>query len=80
MSRATSEACFPGFDLGDCTSLTTLRYGFHEAARHGLTLTAGSGDGGGHANRADAAWPAGDPFVTAIGGTELYLDDTGNRV
>lgn len=79
MSWATSEARFPGFDLGDCTSLTTLRYGFQEAARHGVTLTASSGDGGGPANRVDAAWPAGDPLVTAIGGTELYLDDTGNR-
>ncbi|MFE2062756.1 S8 family serine peptidase [Streptomyces sp. NPDC059467] len=80
MSWATSEARFPGFDLGDYTGLTTLRYGFSAAARHGVTLTASSGDGGGHANRVDAAWPAGDPLVTAIGGTELYLDDAGNRL
>ncbi|MFD8720129.1 S8 family serine peptidase [Streptomyces sp. NPDC059629] len=80
MSWATSEARFPGFDLGDYTSLTTLRYGFSAAARHGVTLTASSGDGGGHAGRVDAAWPAGDPLVTAIGGTELYLDDAGNRL
>ncbi|NUQ99599.1 MAG: S8 family serine peptidase [Streptomyces sp.] len=80
MSWATSEARFPGFDLGDYTSLTTLRYGCQAAARHGVTLTASSGDGGGHANRVDAAWPAGDPLVTAIGGTELYLDDAGNRL
>ncbi|MFF3145246.1 hypothetical protein ACFVRU_26870 [Streptomyces sp. NPDC057927] len=52
MSWATSEARFPGFDLG----LTTLRQGFTNAARHGLTLTAGSGDDGSHANRVDAAW------------------------
>ncbi len=54
MSWATSEARFPGFDLGDYTSLTTLRYGFSAAARHGVTLTASSGDGGGHAGRVDA--------------------------
>ena len=52
MSRATSDARSPGFGLGDHTSLTTLRYGFQAAARHGVTLTAGYGDGGGHANRA----------------------------
>ncbi|MEU1628096.1 S53 family peptidase [Streptomyces sp. NPDC020096] len=79
MSWATSEAQFPGFAQGDYTSLTTLRYAFANAARHGVTLTASSGDGGGHANRLDAAWPAGDPLVTAVGGTELHLDDAGNR-
>ncbi len=79
MSWATSEARFPGFAQGDYTSLTTLRYAFANAARHGVTLTASSGDGGGHANRLDAAWPAGDPLVTAVGGTELHLDDAGKR-
>ncbi|GAA1269330.1 S53 family peptidase [Kitasatospora nipponensis] len=79
MSWATSEAMFPGFDQGDYTSLTTLRYAFTNAARHQVTLTASSGDGGGHANRLDAAWPAGDPLVTAVGGTELKLDDRGVR-
>ncbi len=79
MSWATSEAQFPGFAQGDYTSLTTLRYAFANAARHGVTLTASSGDGGGHANRLDAAWPAGDPLVTAVGGTELHLDDAGHR-
>jgi subtilase family serine protease len=80
MSWATSEAEFPGFAQGDYTSLTTLRYAFANAARHGVTLTASSGDGGGHANRLDAAWPAGDPLVTAVGGTELHLDDAGKRI
>ncbi|WP_269858955.1 S53 family peptidase [Streptomyces sp. RPT161] len=80
MSWATSEAEFPGFAQGDYTSLTTLRYAFANAARHGVTLTASSGDGGGHANRLDSAWPAGDPLVTAVGGTELHLDDAGKRI
>ncbi|WP_246214150.1 S53 family peptidase [Kitasatospora viridis] len=79
MSWATSEAMFPGFDVGDYTSLTSLRYAFTNAAHHGVTLTASSGDGGGHAGRLDAAWPAGDPLVTAVGGTELYLDGQGHR-
>ncbi|MGF1427168.1 S53 family peptidase [Kitasatospora sp. LaBMicrA B282] len=79
MSWATSEAEFPGFGQGDYTSLTTLRYAFQNAARHGVTLTASSGDGGGDSTRLDAAWPAGDPLVTAVGGTELTLDDQGRR-
>ncbi|WP_348532832.1 S53 family peptidase [Kitasatospora sp. MAP5-34] len=79
MSWATSEAMFPGFDVGDYTSLTTLRYAFVNAARHGVTLTASSGDGGGDSTKLDAAWPAGDPLVTAVGGTELHLNDQGVR-
>ncbi|MDH6108883.1 subtilase family serine protease [Kitasatospora sp. MAP12-15] len=79
MSWATSEAEFPGFDVGDYTSLTTLRYAFTNAAQHGVTLTASSGDGGGDSTKLDAAWPAGDPLVTAVGGTELQLNDQGQR-
>ncbi|WP_232246314.1 S53 family peptidase [Kitasatospora mediocidica] len=79
MSWATSEAEFPGFDVGDYTSLTTLRYAFTNAAQHGVTLTASSGDGGGDSTKLDAAWPAGDPLVTAVGGTELQLNDQGVR-
>ncbi|MFI9270866.1 S8 family serine peptidase [Kitasatospora sp. NPDC052896] len=79
MSWATSEAEFPGFDAGDYTSLTTLRYAFVNAAKHGVTLTASSGDGGGDSTRLDAAWPAGDPLVTAVGGTQLSLNDQGAR-
>ncbi|WP_252395370.1 S53 family peptidase [Streptantibioticus parmotrematis] len=79
MSWATSEAEFPGFSQGDYTALTSQRYAFVNAARHGVTLTASSGDGGGDAKRLDAAWPAGDPLVTAIGGTELHLNDQGKR-
>ncbi|MDH6121620.1 subtilase family serine protease [Kitasatospora sp. GAS204A] len=79
MSWATSEGMFPGFDQGDYTSLTTLRYAFTNASKHGVTLTASSGDGGGDSTKLDAAWPAGDPLVTAVGGTELHLDDQGAR-
>ncbi|GAB2718928.1 S53 family peptidase [Kitasatospora kifunensis] len=79
MSWATSEGQFPGFDQGDYTSLTTLRYAFVNAAKHGVTLTASSGDGGGDSKKLDAAWPAGDPLVTAVGGTELALNDQGTR-
>jgi subtilase family serine protease len=80
MSWATSEGQFPGFAQGDYASLTTLRYAFANARRHGVTLVASSGDGGGHANRLDAAWPAGDPLVTSVGGTQLRLNRAGRRL
>ncbi len=80
MSWATSESQFPGFDRGDYTSLTSLRYAFANARRHRVTLVAASGDSGGHAGRLDAAWPAGDPLVTSVGGTELRLDEAGRRL
>ena len=53
-----------------------------------MTVLAASGDTGATAPREDgsccygnrvAVWPASDPFVTAVGGTKLNLDDAGNR-
>lgn len=80
MSWATSEGQFPGFAEGDYASLTTLRYAFANARRRGVTLVASSGDGGGHADRLDAAWPAADPLVTSVGGTQLRLNRAGRRL
>lgn len=79
MSWGTSEGQFAGFQNGDYTSLTGLRYAFQDAVQHDVTLLASSGDGGG-SQGLDASWPAGDPLVTAIGGTALRLDDNGARV
>ena len=65
------------------------RYAYKDAAAHGVTVLASSGDFGAtnpffngnccylqHAN----SWPASDPLVTAVGGTLLRLDAQGHRI
>lgn len=56
---------------------------FERAASKGITLVAGSGDfgaanllcdGSGIASVASVATPASDPYVTAVGGTRLFID------
>ncbi|MEV6793948.1 S53 family peptidase [Streptomyces sp. NPDC051320] len=87
-SFGATENTFPGFDKGDFSSIGKLRYAFKDAARHGVTVLASSGDGGATDNTADGngyytkrvnSWPSSDPLVTSIGGTQLHLDDKGNR-
>ncbi|MEV6010991.1 S53 family peptidase [Streptomyces sp. NPDC051976] len=87
-SFGATENTFPGFDKGDFSSIQKLRYAFKDAARHGVTVLASSGDGGATDSMADGAtdypyqvnsWPSADPLVTSIGGTQLHLDDAGNR-
>ena len=76
----------------------SLRSAYVNAARHGVTVLAASGDQGstseicnpstGCANPADVIccsstraidWPAADPLVTGVGGTQLHLNDEGDR-
>ncbi len=76
----------------------SLRSAYVNAAQHGVTVLAASGDDGatseicdpssGCANPDDAIccsstsainWPASDPLVTAVGGTQLHLNDEGVR-
>lgn len=73
---------------GDYHLVAPLRAGFKAAAARGITLTASSGDTGptGWTLAGDtvyrhpsAQWPASDPLVAGIGGTELHADDAGNR-
>ncbi len=87
-SFSNTENAFPGFDQGDFSSLLNLRYAFKDAARHGVTVLAASGDEGPTNFMADGvttfpysvnSWPPSDPLVTAIGGTQLVLDDAGHR-
>lgn len=86
-SFGATENTFPGFDKGDFKSLTDLRYAFKAAAEHNVTVLAASGDNGATDATADGglypfkvnSWPSADPLVTSIGGTELTLDDNGNR-
>ncbi|MFE9401223.1 S8 family serine peptidase [Streptomyces sp. NPDC006530] len=88
-SFGATENTFPGFDKGDFSSIKNLRYAFKDAAAHGVTVLASSGDGGATDNTADGSgyykervnsWPSSDPLVTSIGGTQLHLDDKGDRL
>jgi subtilase family serine protease len=88
-SFGATENTFPGFDQGNYSSLLNLRYAFTDAARHGVTVLASSGDEGATDAEADGStlypfpvnsWPSSDPLVTSLGGTQLALDDSGNRL
>jgi subtilase family serine protease len=80
------------------SQIYSLQSAYVNAARHGVTVLAGSGDNGSTDNycspSSDCAnpnddiccystpsidWPASDPLVTAVGGTQLSLDAEGNR-
>jgi subtilase family serine protease len=86
-SFGSAENDFAGFDQGDFSSLTNLRYAFQDAAKHGVTVLASSGDNG----VADVdlngnpfthpvnTWPSSDPLVTSIGGTFPTIDDSGKK-
>ncbi|MFC4031983.1 S8 family serine peptidase [Streptomyces polygonati] len=87
-SFGATENTFPGFDRGDFSSIGKLRYAFEDARRHDVTVLASSGDGGATDATADGggdypyrvnSWPSADPLVTSIGGTQLHLDDSGDR-
>lgn len=60
---------------------------FVKAAKAGITVVASTGDDGVSGSHADgtpwkqrvATWPASEPAVTAVGGTELHLDSAGHR-
>ena len=65
-----------------------LRFAFQDAAAHGVTVLAASGDDGAtdyEPNLIDnypfrtIDWPSSDPLVTSVGGTQLLLDPAGNR-
>src|SRR5207237_238989 len=69
-------------------SLLRLRSAYEDAARHQVTVLAGSGDDGAANYERNAStfypqptvgWPASDPLVTAIGGTTLTLDAHGHH-
>jgi subtilase family serine protease len=87
-SFAAPEATFP-----NAHSILKLRSSFKNAARHGVSMLAASGDAGATApNSLDAqgfaatfflhrsvSWPSTDPLVTAVGGTQMHLDAAGNH-
>ncbi len=82
-SFGATEQTFPSKQ-----SLLDLRGAFMNAAAHGVTVLASSGDNGATSQVEDGSsdypypvnsWPSSDPLVTSIGGTQLHLDATGNR-
>ncbi|HWD01240.1 MAG TPA: S53 family peptidase [Amycolatopsis sp.] len=83
MSFGTTEENFPSF-----ASIKTLDPALERASKAGITLVASSGDDGptgpylqgpGNYPYRVASWPASDPNVTALGGTQLHLDANGQR-
>lgn len=69
------------------SSLLGLRYAYLNAFRHQVTVLAGSNDygvsgptpAGTHYQHPVVYWPASDPLVTGVGGTELSLNAAGDR-
>jgi subtilase family serine protease len=83
-SFGATEETFPNKQ-----SILNLRSAFQNAAAHGVTVLASSGDDGAtdaEANGSDIypmrvnSWPSADPLVTSVGGTMLDLDANGNRL
>jgi len=70
-------------------SVEALRGAYTDAERHDVTVLAASGDNGAADVGLDGQtfypfpvtdWPASDPLVTGVGGTQLHLDANGNRI
>jgi len=83
-SFAAAEATFPS-----PASLLALRSAYVNAENHNVTVVSATGDQGAtsasdpsgssfYTTRAPN-WPASDPLVTAVGGTQLHLNNAGQR-
>ena len=88
-SFGATENTFPGFSQGNYSSLLNLRYAYKDALAHHVTVLGASGDAGATDYESDGStlypyrvnsWPSTDPLVTSVGGSQLYLDDAGNRL
>ena len=84
-SFGATEETFPSF-----ASIQSLRTTYVQAAKAGMTVLAGSGDDGStnFSNQAGTllythrvnSWPSSDPLVTSVGGTQLHLNESGQRL
>jgi subtilase family serine protease len=83
-SFSATENTFPSR-----ASLQALRGAYTDAQRHHVTVLAASGDTGAADVGLDGqtfftfpvtSWPASDPLVTGVGGTQLHLDANGRRL
>ncbi len=81
-SFSASETSFPNF-----AAIQGLRSAYEAAAQNGVTVTDAAGDEGTAGVNAkeeflkhrSASWPSTDPLVTSIGGTQLHLNEAGER-
>jgi subtilase family serine protease len=85
-SFGATEETFPS-----ARAILGLRSAFENAAAHGVSVLASSGDAGPTDETAAPdgedfypfrvnSWPSSDPLVTSVGGTHLQLDANGNRL
>jgi subtilase family serine protease len=83
-SFGATEQTFPNTQIPE-----DLRSAFKNAQRNDVTVLGASGDEGStdfQTNLQDLypfqvnSWPSSDPLVTSVGGTQLNLDDSGNRL
>jgi subtilase family serine protease len=84
-SFGAAEQTFPS-----AQSLLNLRSAYVNAQAHNVTVLASAGDDGSTSGDNDAGtsyydyrvinWPASDPLVTAMGGTQLHLNAVGDQV
>jgi subtilase family serine protease len=84
-SLATAEISFT-----NPQQILTLRSAYVNAAKNGVTVLGAAGDWGATSpSNADetayytqrtANWPASDPLVTGVGGTQLHLNNYGRRL
>jgi subtilase family serine protease len=83
-SFGATEETFPS-----ARSVYDLRGAFYNALQHRVTVLGSSGDGGPTDQDTDLvdyfpfrvnSWPSADPLVTSVGGTQLHLDQNGNRL
>ena len=86
---ATEETFQNSAGQFDPRLIYNLRSAYFNAALHGVTVLAGSGDEGATNDELDGmtlypyrvnSWPSSDPLVTSLGGTMLDLDQAGNRL
>ena len=82
-SFSATEQTFPSK-----ATLDSLRGAYENAAAHHVTVTAATGDSGAANTEVDgetyytfptAEWPPTDPLVTAVGGTQLHLNASGQH-
>jgi subtilase family serine protease len=77
----------PEPDFGSPAAIGQLRFAYLNAYRHRVTMLAASGDSGATGptltgtsfDQRVVYWPASDPLVTGVGGTELHLAASGRR-
>jgi subtilase family serine protease len=86
-SFGATENTFPGFGKNGTPSLTALRYAFTDAQSKGVTVLGAAGDVGAASETVSGglykypanSWPSSDPLVTSVGGTQLTLNNAGQR-